>query len=565
MRDLIPWLQLIGRRRKRLVIGALLMFLTLFAGLGLLALSGWFIAATGIAGLLLTAGKSILLEVYVPGSGIRAFALTRTVSRYLERVYNHDTVLRLLADIRVRYYRGLSQVPVFERSRQRGADWLARMTSDVDAMDTLFLRLVAPTGLAISMTLLVALVAAWLFSGWVALTTLLLLGTALLMATVGLYWRTRRRSFDQQATLETLRGSVIEHLEGYAELTAAGARVAHQAQLQADMSVRSQHQITLDQRSGWHSAVSTLLVNGAAVAALWLGLKLYQDATVSGPVLVLLPLALLGMTEVFNTLPDAFSRLGGTVSAAQRLNRDRPRQPRRSGQSQSAPARPAGPRPPAPVFEPHLVGVEWERVSIGYPGLPAIVENFTYTLAPGRRVAIVGPSGCGKSTLADMAAGLVRPLVGECWLAVGEQVLGEYSAWRRQVTYLTQTTQLFDDTLEANLRLGNPNATDGELWHVLEVVCLADLVTQLPQGLGTWVGAYGRQLSGGEARRVALARALLRDTGIIILDEPFTGLDDPTRQTIRDRLTPLLAGKTLIGLAHATDALPEVDDVINLG
>lgn len=560
MRDLLPWLRLLIQRKRRLAIGALLIFLTLLSGMGLLALSGWFITATAITGLLLSAGTAVMFDVYVPGGAIRAFALTRTVARYGERVYNHDTVLRLLADIRVHMFHGLAAATGFDRAQKRGADWLARMTSDVDAMDTLFLRLIAPTGLALMVTLLVVVLSAFLFGMTMAGVVASMLGLAFLVATLLLYGRTRHLAHRQITALQTLRSEVIEHIEGLAELTAAGARGRHRHHLEETVETWSRDQGTVDQRNGWHTALSGLLINCTVVATLWLGLASYQAALISGPVLVLLPLAVLAMNEIYAALPDAFARLGGTVAAAGRLNDDQ-----HADVHHLAPAVgcPVSPTPNTSS----VIGITWDCVSAGYRTAQPVIQTFSCVVSPGQKVGIVGQSGSGKSTLAHMAAGLIEPTSGSC-LGVGSgrtnggQKLPH--SWLQQVAYLTQHTRLFDDTLKANVLLGNPNATDAELWQILETVCLTDLVRQLPNGLDTWLGAYGRQLSGGEARRVALARVLIKDAGLVILDEPFAGLDTNTRARIRERMQQRLAGKTVIGFAHQPAALPFVDRVITL-
>lgn len=570
MHELLPWLRLIGQRKLRLFLGAALMLITLLAGLGLLALSGWFITATALVGILMAAGTAVTFDVYVPGGGIRAFALTRTIGRYLERVYNHDTVLRLLADIRVQVFQSLAVSKA--RLRDRGSDWLARMTTDVDAMDTLFLRLVAPTGLAALLSLGLVVVLS-LIAGYVlALVVATLLTLAFVVATIALFLRTGERSFRQQSSLEELRGEVIQYLEGQAELTAAGVGQPYRHRLLAATDQWSQDQSVIDQRSGWHGAISMLLVNGAMVAALWLGLQLFQAGTLSGPVMAMIPLALLAMNEVYGMLPEAYSRLGATLAAAQRLNRDRRHGPATAaGGSENS-----GPLDSAEVSvrtEPSAPGLAWVGVKLeaftakdatnDQKGHEQTLPGFSYSVRPGEHVGFVGPSGCGKSTLADMAAGLAAASTGSCKLESkqGPVAPGSHHAW---VTYLTQATQLFDDTLRNNLQIGDPGASDQQLFSVLATVGLTDLLDELPEGLDTWLGAYGKQVSGGEARRIALARALLRNTGLVILDEPFTGLDESTRALIRGRLSHRLTGKTVICFAHSPAALTQVDAVVTL-
>lgn len=568
MGELLPWLKLIGQRKLRLIVGAALMLITLLAGLGLLALSGWFITGTALAGLLMAAGTAITFDVYVPGGGIRAFALTRTVGRYLERVYNHDTVLRLLADIRVQVFKSLADSKT--QLRDRGSDWLARMTTDVDAMDTLFLRLVAPTGLALLLSLGLVVILAAVASYAFALMVAALLALAFVIATIALFWRTGERSFHQQSSLEALRGEVIQYLEGQAELTAAGVVQPYRNRLMADTEQWSQDQAIIDQRSGWHGAISMLLINGAVVVALWLGLQLFQAEVISGPVMAMIPLALLAINEVYGMLPEAYARLGATLAAAQRLNRDSNHEAvTTTGQSASAGVMEK--KNTSAKTEGSAPGLRWTDVTVNGVATGDAVHRryeqtspgFSFSVAPGEHVGFVGPSGCGKSTLANITAGLLTASTGRFKLESkqGQVSPATHHVW---VTYLTQATQLFDDTLRNNLLIGDPDASDQQLVSVLATVALTDLLDELPQGLDTWLGAYGKQVSGGEARRIALARALLRNSGLVILDEPFTGLDDKTRSVVRDRMVKRLVGKTVICFAHAPEALTQVDTVVTL-
>lgn len=552
MADLWPWLKLIGRRRGRLTVGMLLLALTLVSGVALLALAGWFLTAAALAGALMAAGVAVSFDIYLPGGGIRLFALTRTIARYAERVYNHDTVLRLLADIRVYLFRGLARRPPHDRLARRGADWLARLTSDVDSLDTLYLRLLAPVTLALLLSVVLVVLSAWLLGATAAVPVAVLLALSLVSATWALHRRTRALAANRVSRLESARRLAIEHIEGQAELTAAGARDRHQARLMAVAGALSEEQHCLDSRIGWHGALATLMNHLALVVVLWVGLAAFQADAIEAPAVVLLALALLGLNEAIQGLPEAFGRLGGTQAAARRLSRET--------MSEQEVTR----EPEYDETADEAATLRFERVTLVYPAMPPVVEDWSLTLEPGVQVGLVGRSGSGKSSLADLAAGLAEPDNG--------RVLVSGSGWQAttseqrmaRVSYLTQDTQLFDDTLRANLQVGLPQASDAALWRVLEAVDLADLVAGLPAGLDTWFGAHGERLSGGEARRLVLARALLRPAPVLILDEPFTGLDRATRSRVSRGIRPYLAGRTLLALAHDEAALPPVERVIRL-
>ncbi|GHD46841.1 ATP-binding cassette, subfamily C, CydC [Marinobacter persicus] len=540
MHELRPWLRLIFRHRGGLVLGATLILATLLCGIALLAVSGWFLTETAVVGLALAAGLQATINLYVPGGAIRFFAVARTVFRYLERVYNHNLVLQLLTDIRVALFDRLAGAGHRHRGEKSGAQWLSRLTADVDALDTLYLRLIAPTALAGAITLLIAGLAWLLFSGTVALVVLVILLAGLLVATLAVLRGTRRLSSRLSDQQEALRGEVIEHIEGYAELTAAGRINEHAGHLLAEAGSLSRAQACIDARVGWHNALSTLLVNLSAVVALWLGFSLFEDGAISGPVLALLPIALLGLGEVYGMLPEAFGKYGATEAAAARLNQD--------GGSRGAPvASPTGAeRHEAAAGQPLTL----TNASIGHPGHPPLLAGFSLTLAPGKTLGVIGESGTGKSSFADTLAGVVPLLAGELTVP--------------PCAYLTQGTVVFEDTVKANLLLGNPSATDTELWRVLDMLELADRFTREPDGLNNWLGSGGNRLSGGEARRLVLARVLLSRAPLVILDEPFTGVDAETRQRIAPRVQRHLEGRTLVCLGHAPEALLATERTLHL-
>lgn len=537
MRELWPWLSLIFRRPGRLVVGGLLILITLLAGMGLLALSGWFITATALTGLLLAAGVQASLNLYVPGGGIRFFAVARTGARYAERVYNHDTVLRLLTDIRVALFQRLSLATRFRRTVLRGPQWLSRLTNDVDALDTLYLRLIAPTALAALVTTMLVVVAWMFYSQALAIGLLVTLVLAFLVATVVVYLRTHHLVYGQTEARERVRTDVIEHIEGFAELTAAGRTGKHAALClrQADRIARNDSRA--DTRTGWNLGLTQVMVNLAVVLALWMGLQLFQQGSITGPVVVLLPVALLGLLEVYSMLPDAFARLGGTIASAARLNRDcSPDSASGAGATQT----PAGPG--------HAL--ELQQVTIRFGDHSPVISRFDLAVLKGDWLNVIGSSGAGKSSLAEVMAGLEKPASG--------------CTRRIAAAYLTQQTVLFEDTLKANLLIGRPGASDADLWRVLDLVALADRFTREPAQLNTWLGSMGSQLSGGEARRVALARVLLNEAPLVILDEPFTGVDAPTRNRIAADMKQWLGEKTVIALGHAPEALPASDRTLRL-
>ncbi|MFC3851994.1 amino acid ABC transporter ATP-binding/permease protein [Salinispirillum marinum] len=520
MKSLWPWITIILLRRTRLLVGGLLLALTLTAGVALLGLSGWFITSAGLASVLLASGVAVYLDVYVPGAGIRGFALTRTIARYLERLYNHDTVLRLLADLRVRLFARVSRLPVLQLNRQRSSEWLNRLTSDLDTLDNLYLRLLAPPLVAALTLTWVSVVLWWVLLNdnpsaalgvFIGLWVLLALAT-LLPALLG-----KKHSAALTELTEQVRLNSVDHLRGHAELTAAGHAATHARQISAYADALHTRQNALARVIG---LVQSLVNAGLALvitAVLILGIQAYIDQSVSGPLLVMLLLGLLALNEAFANLPRSFAHLGQTIAAAQRLNHMAP-----------------DAEPPSSVI------VDADTLAVSANGQ-------SFELVPGQCGVVTGASGSGKSTLATQ---LAMPRLA-------------HTAW------LTQDTKVFNDTVANNLLLGAPNASDEQLWQVLEWVALADRIEQSAQGLDTWIGENGLALSGGEQRRIALARVVLRSLNPavrwVILDEPFRGVDDTTATWIMQQLQPHWVEKGVLWLSHEAPSCVTPQFILELG
>lgn len=537
MHALGPWLRLLAQRRRRLVTGALLLLVTLLSAVGLLSLSGWFIAASALTGMALAMGLAAGLDVYVPGGGIRLFAVSRTVARYLERLYNHDSVLRLLADLRSRLFAAMARLDDRSLARQRASDWLNRLTADIDTLDSLYLRLLAPPLVALVAVVLVALfLALWLPLAGLAVAVLLLPVWAWL--TAGQAWLGMAASRRQVDHLQRLRSRAIEHLSGMAELEAYGSRAWHRRGWRDREEALRRDQRRIGRTAGFGNALVNLMVGLAMVGVLWLAASAWQQEAIGGAILVMMPLTVLATGEALGLLPAAFTQLGATRGAAERLN-----DVERAGESV-----PATGNVPLPAG---ALAVRLSGVDLHYPDalLPAL-RNVELDLKPGERLALTGASGAGKSSVAALLTRRLPPSQGE--IALGDVPLEQVdeSSLRESVALLGQRIELFQDSLANNLRLAAPQASDTRLWQVLAWVELAQWAAELPHGLATQVGEGGRALSGGQARRLALARLMLRDPGLVILDEPFAGLDADTVSRLAPQLDQWLTGRSVLFLVH---------------
>ncbi|WP_018917180.1 thiol reductant ABC exporter subunit CydC [Vreelandella zhanjiangensis] len=533
-RALLPWVTLIVKRRQQFMLGALLIWLTLAAGLALLGLSGWFITACALTGIAFLLGMPARLDVYVPGGGIRFFALLRTVARYVERLYNHNTVLRLLADLRYRVFGQLMQLDEAALRRQRVSDWLGRLTADIDALDNLYLRLLMPPLVSLLIIVGVSLfMAIWLpgVALWV--------GGVLLLLWLGLTYGMARLSFAhshrQVADQEGLRRLVVDQLQASAELIAYRTAAWHRNQVEAHEDAALDNQRRLGRSVAVGNSIIGVITGLLLLGMVWVGGMMVASDVIAGPILVMLLLVLLGINEVFVPLPGAFARLGGSVAAAERLNALGP--DRVLNKDQSLPA--------------HGLGLTLDHVTYRYSAsVEPALDSVSFKLAAGEQALITGRSGAGKSTLAALLTGRLAPFSGDVRVGGCLPVRVPECQRSQRIALLTQQVDLFDASLEDNLRLGNPDASDDALWDVLESMALDEWVKSLPRQLQTPVGERGQQLSGGQARRVALARLLLMNPSVVILDEPFAAIDYDTAEKVANALAKWLAGRTVIFFAH---------------
>ncbi|APF39538.1 thiol reductant ABC exporter subunit CydC (plasmid) [Chelatococcus daeguensis] len=504
--------------RAMLIAGVLLSVATALCGIALLGLSGWFITATGIAGL--SAATALAFDVFVPSAGIRFLALARTASRYGERLTTHDATLAVLAALRERLFRGWAQPGAARDLVKRPARLLFRLTLDIDALDSLYLRVIVPIIGACAVALAAGVVLGLMqpLPGLSAAGFLILAGAGLPAAAAVAARRPARR---RAHGLEVLRSRAIDLVSGQTEWIMAGRLAARQDGLAAADRYLSESDDALNRievRTGAGFAVAgALLLAGTLVAVALLA----ESGTIGAPVAALGLLVTLAAMEPFAALRRGAVELGRTLIAAGRIA------PRLASPLEAA----------GPVAPPAGVAARLEDVTVRYPGAarPAL-DAITLTIGEGERIALIGASGAGKSTLLGLLAGEVAPQAGQ--------------VARRAATLLTQRTELFQDTLRDNLRLADPRADDARLIEALDAAGLRDDTEALPNGLDTRLGEGGHGLSGGQARRLAFARLLLRPTPLWLLDEPTEGLDGMTARDVLARLGGSAGDRTIVVATH---------------
>ena len=550
MNDLWYFTQLLLRRRWALLAGTVLMLLAALASLGLLALSGWFITATGLTGIALAAGAAMTLDIYRPGAGIRFFAVGRAVARYGERLVNHDAILRVLADLRAWFFRALLPGSRERLARLRDGELLNRISTDIDNLNLLYLRVLGPVAVAVLGLVLGLGLLAWIAPGPALGAALLLVPAALLVAWLGQRFAAPPARRCAEAA-SSMREQVVGDLQAQAELWVYGARAARLHLLERrDADYLADERRLLRQRS-----LSESLLLLATLCGVWLtlviGIAAFHADRLSGPLMVAAALGVLALGEVLSQLPQASLVLGRVRWSAERLRGFiPPHPPATRAQTVSAPA--------------DATLAMREVVFRHRAGQTPCLRGVDLVLPPGERVGILGESGTGKSTLLQLIAGERESQHGCVTLGGVRVTTIDPDALHAGLALMEQRVTLFAASIAANLRVGRANASDAELWQVLEAVALTAEIRQLPDGLETWLGPGGTGLSGGQARRLALARTLLKPARIYLLDEPTEGLDRDTEQAVLAAIDRWIGECSLIVIGHDAHRFPRVDRLLSL-
>ena len=546
LRDLKPFLRLMLQQRKWLALGLALTLACLLSGLGLLGTSGAFLTGTAIAGL--SAASIQAFNFFLPSAGVRFFAIARTVTRWLERVVTHDATFRLIGNLRVWLYQRLVRLSPRQLSGYHGGDVLNRLTRDIDALDNLYLRLLLPTLAALlCFALLGAVLASQapvLLWPWLGLSLLSLIGLPWLAYRLG--QSLAPRLVHTQASLRRDLLDAVDGLEDFS-LHIPAWQAQRQKVLKGDQQ-RITDQLRM-QRTG--SALRALQLLGVGLTV-WgvIGFSASQPQPLDGPWLAALVLLVLGSLEIVQSLPLAWLELPGTLASAARLQQLAEQTPDPAYVAQ-------GPAPSGFDLALH-------DVHFAYDPLAPVLQQVSLAIAEGEHVALIGPSGGGKTSLIYLLSRLLDPQQGEIRLGGRPLPALDENTLRKQIACAPQDAWLFTAPLADNLRLACPQASDAELWEILDLVGLKTTVTAWPDGLQTWIEEHGASLSGGERRRLGLARALLRHAPITLLDEPTEGLDPASEQEIIQRIRRHLAEKTLIWVTHRATGLADFDRVLRL-
>ena len=547
--SLQPVLARLGPHLRWLLLGTVAGGAAVLASIGLLSLSGWFLSATAVAGLSISTAQAF--NFFHPSVGVRLFAGLRILSRYGERVLNHEATFRILESLRTWFYLRLEPLSPGGLNRFRSGDVLHRLVADIDVLDLLYVRILSPAGAA---ALTVGALGVFLlcFDTALAAVAVGLLLAACVLLPLAMAWAGMSVGSGLSLARARLRTVAVEAIQGIAELLVYQGRKRHLEQLNELDNRMLSHQRRMNRLAGFSEAALTLVSGFAVMAALGIGVRLVHARQLSGESLACVVLAVWAAFEAAAPLSGAFQHIGNLLESARRVN-------------EVAGAEPAVRFPPSGAPVPDRHNVVFEGVRFRYePDLPPALDGVDLHLEHGSRSAVVGETGSGKSTLAQLLVRFWDP--DEGIVSVGGtdiRKLGE-NKLRRLWSVVPQQPHLFHASLRENLYIGDGDASEERLYDALDQIHLADFVRSLPDGLETIVGEGGKKISGGQARRIAVARAILHDAPIWLLDEPTEGLDTVTERRLVDELLRITEGRTLIWITHRLVRMDRMDTIFVL-
>ena len=557
MKVLLPFIKLFKHQWLMMFTGLLLSVITLMAGIGLLSLSGWFLSAAAVAGL--SATTAMTFNYFTPAGGVRFLSIARTASRYGERLATHEATFKLLTQLRTWAWRKLLPLSAKNLQGLRQGDLLNRLVADIDTLDHLYLRLLTP--MAASLIMLGAL---YLFVAWFdADLALLLCGTLLavwILLPLIFYYMGKRPGVEMLENKRQLRVQLLEFVQGQAEISLFGATDRFRAELRATEGALFASQSAMANVTALSQAMLVLCHGGAVILVFYVAASGVGEHVPPGPILATMVFMTMACIEMLMPIAGAFQHLSSCVTAATRVNELVEQEPGIVFTQDS-------------TLKIYHGDLRVDNLSFSYDDKHSVLNRLNLSIKAGEKVALLGQTGCGKSSLLALLTREWEPQDGK--ILIDGNPLNSYSeaSLREGITLVSQRIYLFSGTLRSNLILAQPDTepqstralrreaqavNDAILIDVLNKVGLTTL-TQGEAPLDAWIGEGGRQLSGGEQRRIGVARALLRDAPILLLDEPTEGLDKRTEREILALLFEFAKNKTVLMISHRLTAMEQMD------
>ncbi len=551
MKDLLFFLSLFKPHKLWLVSGVFLALTASLASIALLTLSGWFITSSAIAGLMAPDGVAIAFNFMQPAAEIRALAIIRTLGRYGERVVTHEATFRVLAEIRSWFFAKLIPLVPARLGMKQSADLLHSLTQDIDTLDALYLRLCLP----ILMALLGCGAVVWFIACYSMHLSLFVL-VMLIITAVLIPWIFNSLGDNgakqiMQLTAE-FKVKQVEILQNIAELSAFNAYTRFKGQLLNLSEKMIKTQRHNNRLSAISTAITLLLSQLTVLGVLVIAVLLFQQLRISGAESVMLAFSALAVFELVMPLSATMQMLAKTQKAAKRIR-------------SIANLKPLVAEPLVSQKIDNTGGISINNLSFRYIDQSDwVLNNITLNIPFGSKIAIVGESGAGKSTLLQLIMRFYDPQLGKIEYAGIDYKQLKTGQLMEQFSVLSQRTELFAATIKHNLLIAKPTASAFEIEQAVKMAGLNRYINQLPEGLNTWIGEHGAKVSGGEARRIALARMFLKDAPVLLLDEPTEGLDMEVEEEVLNALEKIVQNKTLVMVTHREAGLRLVDEVYRI-
>lgn len=527
--------------RSQVALAIVLSALTIGASISLMSTSALLISMAALHPSISAVGVAVV--------GVRFFGITRGLFRYAERLVSHSTSFKVLANFRVWVYSAIEPIAPAGITRFRLGDLLSRILSDIDNLENFFVRVFLPPATAL---VIVATVSLYMSMYSAILGAILFFG--LLFIGVAISWITLSVSFAPGTRLTDLRSAlreqIVDMLQGLADILSYGQQAQFMAKLRSISQPFYEQQRALGRinamQTGFTSLATSLVIFSMAIVAI----PLVNSNSVKGIHLAVILLGAMASFEAVQNLPQAMNLLGANLRSAARLFD--------LEQTTVAVSEPS--QPQAVPSHPHI---RFSQVSFSY-GQEPILRSIDLDLPPGKKVAIVGKSGAGKSTLGHLLLRFWQPDQGEISLDGMDISLFHSDAVRKSISLVSQDTYLFNTSIRENLRIAKPSASDEQIMAACSHAGVDSFIESLPKKLDTIVGERGMQISGGEKQRLAIARAILKDAPVLVLDEPTSNLDAATEKMVVSTLLKVAMGKTVLWISHRPAGLSEMDEIVVL-
>jgi len=529
-----------------MLLGIFLSLITMLANVGLMALSGWFISIMAIAGV---AGVTEI-NYFTPSAAIRGLAITRTAGRYIERVVSHEATFRLLAELRQWFYNHLEPLAPAVLQHYKSGDILSRISADINTLENFYLRIVSPIIVASIAFVLYGLFLNH-YDSALAIAELSLLLLAGVILPIFIHRLAKKSAQRMVKTTADLRNNSIDSVQGMGELLIYGAAELQQQKNQKLSQKLIQDQQTQAKLTGFSQGFVGLCANLSMWFILLISIPLIANGTLEKAHLAMLALFAIASYEVILPLPLALQLLPTTIASARRL-------------FELVDSKVAVGEPDQQSPKPKHFDIEFKQVRFAYSlSEKNEIRIPDFKLKTGKKLALIGQSGIGKSTIINLLSRFWEIKAENGQIRFGGYPIQQYQSddLRQYFSVLTQQNILFNNTIKNNLLLAKPNASDKELETVCKVAQIHEFIISQPQAYDTWVGEAGLMLSGGQARRIAIARALLKEAPVLILDEPGEGLDARTEKAVLDAVFEYKKSNSILLITHKKAGLDLVDEI----